>query len=215
LLKNLTGTISSIKIKIADTKYSVAQLLKIKQNSLFCKNVFASLKKLMKCPVCSYKETKVVDSRVASDEITIRRRRECLKCGFRFSTYEQVEILDLTVIKRDGRKEAYSREKVEQGLKKAFEKRQISEEDFRILVNKIERNIQARKKNEITSQEIGEIIMKELKKKDPVAYIRFASVYRAFKDLESFQKEINEVFNKKSKVKKPACRQAGKKVYKV
>jgi len=155
----------------------------------------------MKCPVCNYKETKVVDSRVASDEITIRRRRECLKCGFRFSTYEQVELLDLMVIKRDSHKESYSREKVEQGLRKAFEKRPISDEAFRILVNKIERNIQALKKNEITSLEIGEIIMKELKRKDPVAYIRFASVYRAFKDLETFQKEINSVFGKK-KVKK-------------
>jgi len=155
----------------------------------------------MKCPVCNYKETKVVDSRVASDEITIRRRRECLKCGFRFSTYEQAELLDLMVIKRDGHKESYLRDKVEQGLRKAFEKRPISEEAFKILVNKIERNIQALKKGEITSQEIGEIIMKELKKKDPVAYIRFASVYRAFGDLQTFQKEINAVFGKSKKKK--------------
>ncbi len=153
----------------------------------------------MKCPVCNYKETKVLDSRVASDEITIRRRRECLKCGFRFSTYEQVELLELSVIKRDGRKESYSRDKLEQGLRKAFEKRSISDEAFRILINKIERNIQAKKKSEMTSQEIGEIIIKELKKKDPVAYIRFASVYRAFEDLETFQKEINTVFKKKRK----------------
>ncbi len=151
----------------------------------------------MKCPVCNYQETKVVDSREGSDGITIRRRRECLKCGFRFSTYEQVELLDVTVIKRDGRKEAYAREKLENGLKKAFEKRPISDEDFRILVNKIERNIQARKKSEITSEEIGELVTKELKKKDPVAYLRFASVYRAFKDLETFQREINSVFKKK------------------
>jgi len=156
----------------------------------------------MKCPVCNYQETKVVDSREATDGITIRRRRECLKCGFRFSTYEQVELLDLTVIKRDGHKESYLREKLENGLKKAFEKRPIGNEDFRILVNKIERAIQAKKKTEITTQEIGEIVMKELKKKDPVAYIRFASVYRAFKDLDSFQKEINEVFKKKKKVAK-------------
>ena len=154
----------------------------------------------MKCPVCNYKETKVIDSRVASDQITIRRRRECLKCGFRFSTYEQVELLELMVIKNDGRKESYSREKLEAGLRKAFEKKAIKDESFRILVNKIERNIQARKKNEITSQEIGEIIIKELKKKDPVAYIRFASVYRAFTDLEAFKKEINSLFKpKKSK----------------
>jgi transcriptional repressor NrdR len=105
------------------------------------------------------------------------------------------------VIKRDDRKESYSREKLEKGLKKAFEKRPSTEEDLRILVNKIERSIQAKKKNEITSTELGEIIMKEIKKKDPVAYIRFASVYRAFEDLETFQKEINAVFKKK-KVKK-------------
>jgi transcriptional repressor NrdR len=153
----------------------------------------------MKCPVCNYKETKVVDSRVASDEITIRRRRECLKCGFRFSTYEQVELLDLTVIKRDGYKESYSRDKVEKGLRKAFEKRPILEEAFKILINKVERSIQALKKGEITSQEIGEIIMRELKKKDLVAYIRFASVYRAFEDLETFKKEIAAVFGKKKK----------------
>jgi transcriptional repressor NrdR len=156
----------------------------------------------MKCPLCNYKETKVIDSRVASDGITIRRRRECLKCGFRFSTYEQVELLELMVIKRNSYKEGYSREKLEKGLRKAFQKRPIKDEAFRILVNKIERQIQATKKNEITSQEIGDIIMKELKKKDPVAYIRFASVYYAFKDLATFQKEINAVFKKKKKPKK-------------
>jgi transcriptional repressor NrdR len=153
----------------------------------------------MKCPVCNYKETKVVDSRVALDGINIRRRRECLKCGFRFSTYEQVELLELMVIKRDGYKESYSREKIEKGLKKAFEKRPLKEEDLRILINKIERSIQAKKKNEITSQEIGDIIVKELKKKDPVAYIRFVSVYHAFKDLDAFAKEIKSVFKGKAK----------------
>jgi transcriptional repressor NrdR len=155
------------------------------------------LSKNMKCPVCNYKETKVIDSRVALDGITVRRRRECLKCGFRFSTYEEVELLDLTVLKRDGSKQAYSREKLEQGLRKALERRPISEEQFRMLVNKIERDIQALRKNDLSSQEIGEIVIKELKKKDPVAYIRFASVYRSFQDLESFQKEINAVFSAK------------------
>ncbi|OGY42620.1 MAG: transcriptional regulator NrdR [Candidatus Buchananbacteria bacterium RBG_13_36_9] len=155
----------------------------------------------MKCPVCNYKETKVIDSRIATDEITIRRRRECLKCGFRFSTYEQMELLDLMVIKRDGHKESYSREKLEQGLKKAFEKRPINDENFRILVNKIERNIQSLKQNEIKSLEIGEIVMKELKKKDPVAYLRFASVYQAFDNVETFLKAINEIFKKGEKGK--------------
>lgn len=159
--------------------------------------VFVLPLKCMKCPVCNYQETKVIDSREGSDGITIRRRRECLKCGFRFSTYEQVELLEVSVIKRDGRKEAYAREKLENGLKKAFEKRPIDNENFRILINKIERSIQSRKKNEITSQEIGELAVKEIKKIDPVAYIRFASVYRAFEDLDSFQKEINSVFKKR------------------
>ena len=139
----------------------------------------------MRCPFCASKETKVIDKRESESLLATRRRRECLKCGFRFSTYEQVELLDIMVIKRDGHKQSYSREKLEQGLKKAFEKRPISDEALRILVNKIERNIQAKKKNEITSKEIGAIIMKELKRKDPVAYIRFASVYQAFEDLEA------------------------------
>jgi transcriptional repressor NrdR len=150
----------------------------------------------MKCPVCNYQETKVIDSREGSDGMTIRRRRECLKCGFRFSTYEQVELLEVNVLKRDGHKESYLREKLASGLRKAFEKRPISEEKFKILINRIERNIQAKKKAEVSSIEIGEIVMKELKRVDPVAYIRFASVYRAFEDLDTFQKEINSVFKK-------------------
>src|SRR3989338_9061796 len=104
----------------------------------------------MKCPVCYYEDTKVTDSRVASDGIAIRRRRECLKCGFRFSTYEEVEILDLSVIKQSGAIEAYSREKLITGLKKAFEKRPITEDDFKKLITRIERDIQAKSKNEIS-----------------------------------------------------------------
>jgi transcriptional repressor NrdR len=150
----------------------------------------------MKCPVCNYQETKVIDSREGSDGMTIRRRRDCLKCGFRFSTYEQVELLEVNVLKRDGHKESYLREKLASGLRKAFEKRPISEEKFKILINRIEKNIQAKKKAEVSSIEIGEIVMKELKRVDPVAYIRFASVYRAFEDLDTFQKEINSVFKK-------------------
>ncbi len=151
----------------------------------------------MKCPVCYFADTKVVDSRVASDGLSIRRRRECLKCGFRFSTYEEVEILDLTVVKRDGRKESYVRDKLIKGLKSAFEKRPITEEKFKKLINLIERDLQAIRKNEILSEQIGQIVMKQIKKIDQVAYIRFASVYQSFKDAQSFKRELNKLIKNK------------------
>ncbi|MBI5466332.1 MAG: transcriptional repressor NrdR [Candidatus Kerfeldbacteria bacterium] len=144
----------------------------------------------MHCPSCNYYDTKVTDSRVATDGLSIRRRRECTKCGFRFSTVEEGEILDLTVIKRDGRREPYSREKLATGLKRSLEKRPHTIEQFRGLVQKIERDIQRRRKVEMTSRDIGELVMKRLKGFDQVAYIRFASVYRSFQDVDSFTKEL-------------------------
>lgn len=153
----------------------------------------------MKCPVCYHADTKVVDSRVASDGLSIRRRRECLKCGFRFSTYEEIEILDLTIVKRNGGKESYSREKMVKGLKKALEKRPITEENFKKLVHAIERDLQILRKNEITSGEVGQIVMKELKKVDQVAYIRFASVYESFKDAHMFKRELSKLLKKNRK----------------
>ena len=156
----------------------------------------------MKCPVCHYQDTKVVDSRVASDGSSIRRRRECLKCEFRFSTYEEIEILDLTVIKRDGRKENYNKDKLVRGLRKALEKRPITEEKFKQMINSIERDIQALRKNEITSNQIGQFVMKCLRKNDQVAYIRFASVYESYKDLQTFQKELDKLLEKKKKTQK-------------
>lgn len=144
----------------------------------------------MRCPACHYHDTKVTDSRVADAGMAIRRRRECLRCGFRFSTYEEVEILNLTVIKRDGRKEPYSREKLEVGIRKSFEKRPISHEDFKKLVSRIERDIQITGKTEIPTRQIGDLVMRHLKRQDEVAYIRFASVYRSFRDAESFKKEL-------------------------
>ena len=155
----------------------------------------------MKCPICYFQDTKVIDSRVASDGLSIRRRRECLKCGFRFSTYEEIIILDLSIVKRDGRKEAYSREKLVRGLKKALEKRPITEERFKKLVNGIERDLQVLKKSEITSEQIGQIVMKQLKKADQVAYIRFASVYQSFKDVQTFRRELNKLLKKKGRKK--------------
>ncbi len=147
----------------------------------------------MKCPVCDYDDTKVVDSRVAADGLSIRRRRECLKCSFRFSTFEEVEILDLAVIKRDGSRENYSREKISRGLRRALEKRPISEVDFRKLINLIEKDIQALRRDEVQAEEIGEIVLKHLKDFDQVAYIRFASVYRSFVDAQSFKNELNQI----------------------
>lgn len=138
--------------------------------------------------------------------LAVRRRRECLKCSFRFSTYEEVEILDLVVIKRDGVKEQYSREKIEKGLRKALEKRPTSQEEFKKLVNNIERDIQLKRKREVKSKDIGEIVIRRLKRLDEVAYIRFASVYRSFKDVRTFYKELDKLSKKKksSHKKKPA-----------
>lgn len=147
----------------------------------------------MYCPFCGHTDTKVIDSRITEDGGAIRRRRECEKCGERFSTYEEMVLLNITVVKRDGRKEAYEREKVEQGIKRALEKRPISHEEFRNVINRIERDIQVLRKEEIKSSEIGEIVMKELKNLDEVAYIRFASVYKSFKDVKSFEKELKKL----------------------
>ena len=146
----------------------------------------------MKCPICDYSETKVIDSRVVSDGLSIRRRRECLKCGFRFSTYEEMEILDLIVVKRDGRKELYSRDKLIGGLRKATEKRPVNDDQFKRLVNLIERDIQAKRQSEIESRDIGRLVMRQLKKVDKVAYIRFASVYSDF-ELQDLSEELNKL----------------------
>ncbi len=152
----------------------------------------------MKCPICYYPDTKVVDSRVAPDGLSIRRRRECLKCNFRFSTYEEIELLDLSIVKRDGRRESYSRDKLMGGLKKSCEKRPITEDRFKKLIHSIERDLQRLKKNEITSRQVGQAVMKNLKKIDPVAYIRYASVYESFKDAHEFRKELNKLIKDKN-----------------
>lgn len=156
----------------------------------------------MKCPVCLYQDTKVVDSRVASDGLSIRRRRECLKCGFRYSTYEEIEILDLTIVKRDGRKEVYSREKLVRGLKKSLEKLAITDDRFKKLINAIERDLQVIRKSEVESNKVGQIIMKHLKKTNHVAFIRFASVYQQFEDVQTFQRELNKLLKNKRGKKK-------------
>jgi len=150
----------------------------------------------MNCPVCNYKDTKVIDSRITIDKAGIRRRRECLKCAFRFSTLEETELLDILVVKRDGRRQPYSREKLAHGLRRSLEKRSFTEDKFYNLVQTIERDIQKSRKSELTTKELGEIVMKRLKPFDEVAYIRFASVYRSFKDASSFQRELHGMIKK-------------------
>jgi len=156
----------------------------------------------MNCPVCNHDDTKVLDSRVAADGLTIRRRRSCLKCKYRFSTYEQVELLDLTVIKRDGAREPYDRSKLEKGIRSSVVKRDFTEEDFRMLINRIERDLQKAKKRELPSSILGEVVMRHLERFDKVAYIRFASVYRQFEDVRHFQKEIAKLQISHSRRKK-------------
>lgn len=153
----------------------------------------------MRCAVCSHKDTRVVDSRVASDGASVRRRRECEKCGFRFSTNEEIELLDLTVIKRDARRENYSRDKLVRGLEKALEKRPYTDPAFQKLVHKVERDIHKKRRGQLTSAELGDIVMKNLRTFDKVAYIRFASVYRSFEDVESFENELHKLFRKTRK----------------
>lgn len=148
----------------------------------------------MKCPACDFLETKVIDSRLSAEGVSIRRRRECLKCEFRFSTYEEVQILDLTVVKRNGSREPYSRDKLLNGLKKSFEKRPITKDDLARLVQIIEKDIQVLRKPEVSSKAIGEIVMRRLRQIDEVAYIRFASVYQGFKDAEMFHRAIEQLF---------------------
>lgn len=146
----------------------------------------------MQCPKCRQSKSKVLESRAADNTQAIRRRRECLNCGFRFSTYEQVEILDLTVVKRDGRRETYSFDKLYGGIQKSFEKRPTSDEDAKRFAEDIEREIQKRARSgEIRSSEIGDIVLKKLKRKDPVAYLRFASVYLQFENVKDFQQAIS------------------------
>jgi transcriptional repressor NrdR len=150
----------------------------------------------MRCAVCNHKDTRVVDSRVAPDGASVRRRRECEKCGFRFSTNEEIELLDLTVIKRDGRRESYARDKLVRGLSKALEKRPYTDLAFQKLIHKVERDIQKKRRGQLTTAELGDIVMKNLRTFDKVAYIRFASVYRSFEDVESFEDELQKLFRK-------------------
>jgi transcriptional repressor NrdR len=145
----------------------------------------------MRCPFCKNSETKVTNKRDLDNET--KRRRECLKCKKRFTTYEKLEARDLWVIKKDGRRESFDSEKIKKGLIRACEKRPISAEKIEMVIANIENKLKSSNKKEISTGIIGELIMKELKKIDKVAYIRFASVYREFKDVGDFKKELREL----------------------
>ncbi len=150
----------------------------------------------MECPYCGHIDTKVTDSR-DTGSYTIRRRRECLNCNKRFTTYEYVEMNPVLIIKKDGRREKFDRNKIKNGIMKALEKRPVSHEKIEEIVNKIEEKIRRTGKEEIESKVIGEYVMNELKETDQVAYIRFASVYRSFADITFFQKEIKNLTGEK------------------
>jgi transcriptional repressor NrdR len=153
----------------------------------------------MKCHYCSHNENKVVDSRETAEATAIRRRRECLKCGKRFTTYEYVEKTTLMVVKKDGRRESFSRQKILSGLLRACEKRPISVEKLETIANEIETGLLRKSEQEIESRYIGEVVIEKLSKLDDVAYVRFASVYRQFKDINQFMRELREVLSKRIK----------------
>lgn len=157
----------------------------------------------MKCPSCHHKETKVVDSRLSAEGNAIRRRRECLKCEKRFTTYEYIEQVPLMVIKRDGRRQPFDRTKIISGLVKACEKRPVSVDKIEDITLDIERVIQKKYEREVSTTAIGEIIMEKLATLDEVAYVRFASVYRQFRDVNQFMSELKIILEKeKSPTKK-------------
>ena len=147
----------------------------------------------MKCPYCGFEESKVIDSRSADDGERIRRRRECLKCGKRFTTHEIVETVPVIVVKRDKSRESFDRNKLTNGLIRACEKRPVSIQQIENIVNDIESKLQSSLEREVTTQQIGELAMDQLKKIDEVSYVRFASVYRQFKDINTFMEELNKL----------------------
>ncbi len=147
----------------------------------------------MKCIYCHYNDSKVIDSRDLRDGESIRRRRECLKCGQRFTTYERVEPLSILVIKKDGNREEYNREKMRKGVVTAFTKRPVKADDIQKLIEAVEAEIFSKGELEVSSQRIGEIIMKHLRRADPLAYIRFASVYKEFADLNVMRSEMDRL----------------------
>ena len=152
----------------------------------------------MKCPFCSHENTRVIDSRPAEDNNSIRRRRVCDECGKRFTTYEKIETIPLIIIKKDNNREAYDRAKIEAGVLRACHKRPVSAQQITTLVDEVENEIFNREEREISSGTIGELVMNKLKDLDAVAYVRFDSVYREFKDVNTFMDELKSVLNDKN-----------------
>ena len=153
----------------------------------------------MKCRYCLGTESRVVDSRPADDGTSIRRRRECMSCGRRFTTYEKIEEIPIMVVKKDGRREAFDSTKILAGIRKACEKRPVSAADQDKLVDEVEREVFNTLEQEVTSKYIGELVMKGLKRLDEVSYVRFASVYRQFKDINTFMEELKDMLDTRSK----------------
>ena len=151
----------------------------------------------MRCPFCAHPESKVIDSRPADEGASIRRRRECLACHKRFTTYETMESLPLMVVKKDGSRQSFDRNKVLGGLVRACEKRPVSYATLESIVNDIEQTLQSQMDREVRSAQIGELVMDRLKKVDEVSYVRFASVYRQFKDINTFLDELNKLLEDK------------------
>ncbi len=150
----------------------------------------------MKCPFCSYGDSRVVDSRAVEDSTSIRRRRECPHCGKRFTTYEKYEETPLVVSKKDGRRELFDAKKLLAGLLKAFEKRPVPYEKIQEIADSIERELRMNSDSEVPSAQIGELVMQHLEKTDQIAYVRFASVYRQFADVKNFMQELERIMQK-------------------
>jgi transcriptional repressor NrdR len=153
----------------------------------------------MKCPRCGFLEDKVIDSRVSKEGLTVRRRRECLSCSSRFTTLEEVVPTEIYVIKRDGSREEFNPQKIRDGLEKACYKRQVREEQFDEIMASIHQQLEALGEREVPSEKLGEILMEELAALDAVAYVRFASVYREFKDVDQFVREVRELKKQRKK----------------
>ncbi|MCI8628934.1 MAG: transcriptional repressor NrdR [Firmicutes bacterium] len=152
----------------------------------------------MKCPFCSYEDTKVIDSRSQEDNSVIRRRRLCEKCGKRFTTYERIDTIPLTVIKKDNTREQFDKTKLLNGIMKSCYKRPVSLHQMELLVENIENAITNSERKEIESQKIGDMVIEELKNLDEVSYVRFASVYRQFKDINTFREALEKIVNEKT-----------------
>ena len=152
----------------------------------------------MKCPFCNAADTRVIDSRPADDNASIRRRRQCETCGKRFTTYEKLETMPLMIVKKDNSREPYERSKIEAGIIRSCHKRPVSSEQISSLVDQIENALFSREDREISSSVIGEMVMEKLKDLDPVAYVRFASVYREFKDVDTFMQELTKLLNNRT-----------------